>query len=367
MALDNPQSHVTYTGNGATIVYDAPFPVYDIAHIVVSGTKSDGTPFAYVQGVDYQTHLNFGADNEPVSASITLAKVLPSGWKMKVARIVPIVQPVEFSNQGEMSPDVVENSLDYLTMIAQQLAAISGTDEIAYLLSQFAALRAVDTRLHEGIDALDDAKADNSSVADVEAGLLARIAGITQSLPKYDDLADALKLKVDRTTFDGFVAQLQQQVNTLNAGKADTSYVDAADQQLQSQISNLETGKAKKADVDAVDTRLQEQIDDVSANKADKTDPRLTDARTPLAHAGSHARGGADALTAAAIGAVDTGHLSVADPHPQYVQKGDWTSNEFFVFDAETGSLRLRASIPIGTESAYLVRTATGIALKGVV
>ena len=48
-------------------------------------------------------------------------------------------------------------------------------------------------------------------------------------------------------------------------------------------------------------------VADVSGAVA-STDPRLADARTPTAHAASHKTGGADALTAADIGASATGH-----------------------------------------------------------
>lgn len=42
------------------------------------------------------------------------------------------------------------------------------------------------------------------------------------------------------------------------------------------------------------------------------TDPRMTDARTPTAHAATHASGGTDALTPAAIGAAAAGHTHTA-------------------------------------------------------
>ncbi|MEE4238747.1 MAG: hypothetical protein V2I51_18655 [Anderseniella sp.] len=44
------------------------------------------------------------------------------------------------------------------------------------------------------------------------------------------------------------------------------------------------------------------------STKVDTTDSRLTNARTPTAHAGSHASGGSDPITPAAIGAAATSH-----------------------------------------------------------
>lgn len=49
------------------------------------------------------------------------------------------------------------------------------------------------------------------------------------------------------------------------------------------------------------------------ATLVDTTDPRLSDARTPTAHAATHASGGTDPLTPAAIGARPTGPIPVGD------------------------------------------------------
>ncbi|MFE2101469.1 polysaccharide deacetylase family protein [Streptomyces sp. NPDC059468] len=62
---------------------------------------------------------------------------------------------------------------------------------------------------------------------------------------------------------------------------------------------------------------------DAASKYLPKTDPSVTNARTPLPHASTHAAGGTDALTAAAIGADVAGaatsavsaHVAAVDPH----------------------------------------------------
>lgn len=60
------------------------------------------------------------------------------------------------------------------------------------------------------------------------------------------------------------------------------------------------SGGASSAEI----AQIRQDITDIQASKVDASDLRLTNARTPTAHAASHAVNGSDAITPASIGAV---------------------------------------------------------------
>jgi hypothetical protein len=84
-------------------------------------------------------------------------------------------------------------------------------------------------------------------------------------------------------------------VPVVDAGATATSRVTAAN------IASLVTDASQLTAGTLADARL-------SANVVLTNDARLSDARTPSAHKASHATGGADAITAADIGAAATSH-----------------------------------------------------------
>lgn len=105
-------------------------------------------------------------------------------------------------------------------------------------------------------------------------------------------------------------------LDTALAGKAATSYVDAGDAAVATSAATaLTTGLAGKADAIATTSALAQKADATAtttalAGKVGTGDSRLTDARTPTAHASTHGSGGSDPITPAAIGAATTSALT---------------------------------------------------------
>ncbi|WP_214327861.1 hypothetical protein [Nonomuraea sediminis] len=113
-----------------------------------------------------------------------------------------------------------------------------------------------------------------------------------------------------------------------------------------------------------------------SSTVAAGNDARLSDARTPLTHASSHASGGSDPVTPAAIGAAATGHAHTgvydpagtaaaavtahevaSDPHPQYLTGSEGNAAYSPLGHAHAGAditsgTVAYARLPVGTASS---------------
>lgn len=132
--LTTSQSYVIYPGNGATTVFPFNFIILQASHLVVyiQNTAVQGSSPITLSPTQYSVtgigNINGGTVIYPASGS-----PLAAGWTITIQRIVPYQQPTSLSNQGAFYPQVVEESLDLLTMQNQQLAAqIAGETAVIY-------------------------------------------------------------------------------------------------------------------------------------------------------------------------------------------------------------------------------------------
>jgi hypothetical protein len=77
-----------------------------------------------VQGSEYSVSLPTLNTN----GSITTTSSIGAGFKVRIERIVPFTQTTSFRTQSSYSPILHENAFDKLTMIAQDLRAVAGSD-----------------------------------------------------------------------------------------------------------------------------------------------------------------------------------------------------------------------------------------------
>lgn len=116
MTVSTELSHEEYTGNGVTTDFDFRFRILKAEHLVVSVADQDGTERTLTNGTDY-TLRGVGSYR---GGKVILKMPLATGWKIGIARDLPVVQETELRNQGKFFAEVHEDAFDYLTMLIQK-------------------------------------------------------------------------------------------------------------------------------------------------------------------------------------------------------------------------------------------------------
>lgn len=119
-----------YAGNGVTTIFPFAFKVFSRADVAVILTDSIGNASTLVLDSDYSVLLNPDQDAAP-GGSITYPILvgptpLPTGQTLTMIGALPYDQGTDITNAGRFLPQVIENSLDKVTILTQQLKEISG-------------------------------------------------------------------------------------------------------------------------------------------------------------------------------------------------------------------------------------------------
>jgi len=105
-----------YTGNGVTVVFAYDFLITAAADLVVTVLSTDGSTLTTkTLNVDYTVT---GA-GDPNGGNIEMTVAPASGELLTITRAVVISQEVDLQNRDVVVPEVLEDSLDKLTQIAQ--------------------------------------------------------------------------------------------------------------------------------------------------------------------------------------------------------------------------------------------------------
>lgn len=115
MTVESTTRRNDYTGNGATATYNFSFRIFAETDLLVTTKDTLGFQTTLAYPTDYSV-TGIGLYS---GGSITLtAGNLANNYKITIRRKVPLTQLSSIRNQGGYFPDVVENALDRLDMIA---------------------------------------------------------------------------------------------------------------------------------------------------------------------------------------------------------------------------------------------------------
>jgi hypothetical protein len=122
MSVNNTTSQISYTGDGQSVIFTVPFTWYDQTWLQVTLTVPGNAPTILVLNKDYTV-----TGGEPNGGSITTTVAPPVGSALLIVRNqVPLTQLLDLITNGQFPAASIEQALDQLTMICQQLFALTG-------------------------------------------------------------------------------------------------------------------------------------------------------------------------------------------------------------------------------------------------
>ena len=121
MTVTNTSIQTVNQGNGATTVFNYSFLIPALGEYQVIYTDTAGV-ITVLNGALYTIT---GIAN-PAGGTVTYPLVgspIATGTTLTIRRVLPLTQTVSLANQGGFYPSTVDDALDYVTMLAQQIAA----------------------------------------------------------------------------------------------------------------------------------------------------------------------------------------------------------------------------------------------------
>lgn len=132
MTVSLAQSAVTYTANGSIIDWSFGFVVTNPNWLYVKTKDPSGVLRLLLSNEYSVTFINEGFGGGVVRYPLT-GPALPLNWRIRLTRVLPLTQLLDFRNQDGMYPEVVEAGFDNAVMIAQQqLQMMMDTDNTDY-------------------------------------------------------------------------------------------------------------------------------------------------------------------------------------------------------------------------------------------
>lgn len=110
-----------YSGTGSQTVFSFGFKVFQASDLLVIQTDSSGNNTTLALTTQYTVTLNSNQDVSP-GGTVTLVTATPSGYQLTLSSQLPQIQSANLTNAGNFYPTTVNNSLDYLTILIQQLS-----------------------------------------------------------------------------------------------------------------------------------------------------------------------------------------------------------------------------------------------------
>ncbi len=119
-----------FSGNGHTTSFPFGFKIFESGNLHVVRSDADGIETVLLLGYDFSVALNEDQDTAP-GGTIELTAPLASGYLLTLTSNLGELQPTVLTNSGGFYPDVLNDSLDRLTILTQQLRETVGRAIVA--------------------------------------------------------------------------------------------------------------------------------------------------------------------------------------------------------------------------------------------
>jgi hypothetical protein len=121
MTVSSTTARVSYSGNGTTVSFAVPFYFLADAHLLVVLRNSSGIETTQVLSTNYSVT---GAGVQS-GGTVTMTVAPSSGSSLLITRNVPLTQGTDFLPNDRLPADSLEQTIDKLTMIAQQIDEVT--------------------------------------------------------------------------------------------------------------------------------------------------------------------------------------------------------------------------------------------------
>lgn len=109
-----------FLADGTTVTYPFNFKLFNVTELAVNVSYDGGTTESAIATDLYTVTLNANQDEQP-GGYVTLNTAIEEGAFVSIVSDVKYLQEVVFTNRGGFYPEVLNQSLDRLTIMAQQL------------------------------------------------------------------------------------------------------------------------------------------------------------------------------------------------------------------------------------------------------
>ncbi|EOA2694724.1 hypothetical protein ACHY7Y_000917 [Citrobacter freundii] len=116
MTVSTEVDHNEYTGNGVTTSFPYTFRIFHKSDLVIQVVDLDENITDLVLDTDYTVT---GAGGY-TGGNVILTTALENGFRISIARELPVTQETDLRNQGKFFAEVHEDAFDKLTMLIQQ-------------------------------------------------------------------------------------------------------------------------------------------------------------------------------------------------------------------------------------------------------
>lgn len=122
MTVTSTVRSVSYPGAGSAGPFPYTFRIYVPSDLIVTTTDASGM----VTTLTYLAQYTVTGVGNRVGGTVMLTNALAVGLTLTIQRTLPILQLINYRNQGAMFAANIEDGFDQLIMICQQLAALIG-------------------------------------------------------------------------------------------------------------------------------------------------------------------------------------------------------------------------------------------------
>jgi len=213
-----------YNGNGSTVAFDYDFRILADADIVVPQTSAAGLDTVKTLTTDYTVSGAGSASGGTVTMNVAPA----TGEKLTLTRATTLTQTLDLQNRKVVSPELLEDALDKLTLAAQDLDArvdrsvkisvASDATDLDLLIANINGLAALESEIgtlagiSSDITTVSGISANVTTVAGVAADVTT-VAGISADVSDVAAIDAAVStvanIDSDVTTLAGLSAEIQ--------------------------------------------------------------------------------------------------------------------------------------------------------------